>query len=62
MTVQYWNDIIILRCCRDWPIHRHSSYGLLGRCGLCRQVPELVDEIYPEASYFINKDKKPLPS
>lgn len=45
------NDIIILRCCRDWPVHVHSAYGNMGKCGICKKVPTLVAERYPLEKY-----------
>lgn len=39
--------IITLRCCRDWPCHESHAYGHHGRCGICKQIPEIVDEEYP---------------
>lgn len=38
--------IVTLRCCRDWPCHESYAYGHRGRCGICRQIPEVVDEEY----------------
>ena len=55
MSEEHWNEIIILRCCRDWPIHRHSAYLQMGRCGLCRQTPVVIEELYPESEYARNK-------
>ena len=55
MSDEHWNEIIIVRCCRDWPIHRHSAYHRMGRCGLCRQVPTVIDELYPESLYARNQ-------
>lgn len=52
--MSYWKEIVILRCCRDWPVHRDHAAGN-GRCGMCRQVPHLVDEIYPEEKYAKNQ-------
>jgi hypothetical protein len=54
--MSYWKEIIILRCCRDWPIHRDQTTGHPGRCGICRQVPYVVDEIYPEDKYAKNQN------
>lgn len=39
--------IITLRCCRDWPCHESHAYGYSGRCGICKEVPEVVNEEYP---------------
>lgn len=39
--------IITLRCCRDWPCHESHAYGYGGKCGLCKSIPEVVDENYP---------------
>jgi hypothetical protein len=39
------NNIIILRCCRDWPVHAYMAYSG-GRCGLCGQSPIVVNEPY----------------
>jgi len=39
--------IIILRCgCRDWPCHESHAYGYGGRCGLCKQIPDVIHEEY----------------
>ena len=38
-------EVIILRCCRDWPVHLSHAYGT-GTCGLCRERPTLVFEPY----------------
>lgn len=38
--------IITLRCCRDWPCHESEAYRYSGRCGICRQVPEVINEEY----------------
>lgn len=51
----FFNEIIIARCCRDWPIHRYYAYNTRGRCGICRSVPEIVNELYPESEYARNK-------
>ena len=48
-------DIIIMRCCRDWPIHRGYAYGPVGSCGICRTVPVVTNELYPESEYARNK-------
>jgi hypothetical protein len=39
--------LIILRCCRDWPCHADYAYGTRGVCGICKQVPKVIDEPYP---------------
>jgi len=57
MSKEIWNDVITLRCCRDWPIHRHSAYGRMGRCGICRNIPVVIEELYPESEYARNKNK-----
>ena len=50
------NDIIILRCCRDWPIHAYAVYGqAIGRCGVCHERPYAIWEIYPEEKYARNQ-------
>ena len=49
------NDIIILRCCRDWPVHVDHAIGWNGKCGLCRQVPKIVWELYPEEKFARNQ-------
>lgn len=41
------SDIVILRCCRDWPCHATEAYGFGGKCGLCRKSPVAVAELYP---------------
>ena len=55
MSSEHWNEIIIVRCCTNWPIHRHSAYGPMGRCGICRQTPIVVEELYPESLYARNQ-------
>ena len=49
---QYWRGrLIILRCCRDWPCHESEAIFRNGRCGLCLQIPEVIDEDYfPEVT------------
>ena len=48
MNIVKWRGrIITLRCCRDWPCHESQAYGHYGRCGICRQIPEIIDEEYP---------------
>lgn len=47
-------DIIILRCCRDWPVHAYAIYDY-GTCRLCGNRPEAVFEKYPESEYARNK-------
>lgn len=29
-------EVVEAECCRVWPVIR---FGLLGRCGICQQVP-----------------------
>jgi len=36
---QYGPEIVI-KCCREWKTHWGN--GGWGRCGICRQVPQLV--------------------
>jgi len=45
------NDIIILRCCRDWPVHAHTAYNTNGKCGLCHDFPIVVWEKYQEKKF-----------
>lgn len=45
------NPIVILRCCRDWPCHLQMAYGTNGRCGLCRQVPDIINQPYVEPDF-----------
>jgi hypothetical protein len=40
------DSIIILRCCRDWPVHAYCAYATSGRCGICREIPEVINEPY----------------
>lgn len=48
MNATKWNDrLIILRCCRDWPCHEGMAYAYKGRCGLCKEIPTVVNEEYP---------------
>lgn len=49
------DSIIILRCCRDWPCHVYMAYGTKGRCGICHQVPDIINEPYPQEQYAKNK-------
>lgn len=49
-------DLVTLRCCRDWPIHAYAVYGQqIGRCGICNNRPSVVWEIYPEEKYARNQ-------
>lgn len=49
------NDVVILRCCRDWPVHVHSAYWKMGKCGICGEVPKVILELYPEEKYARNQ-------
>ena len=48
-------DVVILRCCRDWPVHVHSAYWKMGKCGTCGEVPKVILELYPEEKYARNQ-------
>lgn len=49
-------SVIILRCCRDWPCHFHWAYGTNGRCGICRQIPEVINKPYIKENYEENRE------
>lgn len=53
----YKDDIIILRCCRDWPIHRSAAYTTNGRCGICRKIPQVIHELYVKEKFAKNQNK-----
>lgn len=38
--------IVILRCCRDWPVQIEIAHRHGGRCGLCNQIPIAVFDPY----------------
>lgn len=40
------DTIIILRCCRDWPIQAKMAMMKGGSCGLCGEYPTVVFERY----------------
>lgn len=48
------DEIVILRCCRDWPIHVYATFNY-GKCGICKTKPEVVYEKYPESQYAKNR-------
>lgn len=49
--------IIILRCgCRDWPCHESHAYGYGGRCGLCKQIPDVIHEEYVIPTFRNSED------
>jgi hypothetical protein len=48
-------DVVILRCCTDWPVHLHSAYGKMAKCSICGEVPAVVLELYPEEKYARNQ-------
>jgi hypothetical protein len=50
---------VILRCCRDWPCHLAEAVYRGGRCGICKKVPEIVIETYPEHLYAHNRISEP---
>lgn len=32
---------IVIKCCREWKTH--FGDGRWGRCGICKQVPKLIE-------------------
>lgn len=56
------NSIIILRCCRDWPIQAHSAMIRGGTCGYCKKFPEVVFELYDGPNCEFDDNGIPIPN
>ena len=41
MTWGEHGPVVVVRCCRDWPVW---SLVPLGKCGICGEVPEPTDK------------------
>lgn len=39
--IQEYGPEIVIKCCREWKTHLGN--GIWGKCGICKQVPKLVE-------------------
>ena len=50
--IHSWGNEIILRCCRDWPSHDMLYQKGPGRCGICKNIPVVIEASWDEMEDF----------